>query len=207
MGLVYRQLPSELHNLLISSSHKQKDTNCRLQLDTTYLCTYSNVACNYNYDWNVAFCWHGFGVQVYLPSKLCMCNTNISPPPPPKGSHLHNFAAHLSNCLFFLTVDPPKITQHPERKSVTTGSSTSFTVEASGDDLHFKWRKDGKDLHDCSKYHGTNTHTLRIKEVEKSDKGCYECLVKNDGGELSDEADLVVSELVIKLFLLMSLLP
>ena len=30
-------------------------TNCRLQLYTTHLYTYPTVACNYNYDWNVAF--------------------------------------------------------------------------------------------------------------------------------------------------------
>ena len=52
-------------------------------------------------------------------------------------------------------------------------------------------------MHDCSKYHGTKTHTLQVKDVEKNDKGGYQCLVKNDVGEkLSEEADLVVSKLV-----------
>ena len=83
--------------------------------------------------------------------------------------------------------------------SVATGASTTFTVEASGDDLQFQWKKDGKDLHDGSKYCGTKTHTLRIKDVEKSDKGIYQCLVKNDIGELLKEANLAVSKLVIKL--------
>ena len=82
-----------------------------------------------------------------------------------------------------------------------TGAPTTFTVEATGDDLQFQWRKDRQDLRDDSKYRGTKTHTLRIKDVEKSDKGGYQCLVKNDGGEeLSEEADLAVSKLVIKLF-------
>ena len=103
----------------------------------------------------------------------------------------------ISNCHFILTVDPPKITQHPESKSEASGASTTFTVEASGDDLQFQWRKDGKDLHGGSKYHGTKTHTLHIKDVKKSDKGSYQCLVKNNVGELSEEADLAVSKLVI----------
>ena len=107
---------------------------------------------------------------------------------------------YLSNCLFFLTVDPPKITQHPESKSVATGTSTTFTVEASGDELQFQWRKDGKDLHDGDKNQGTKTHTLHIKHVDKSDKGSYQCLVKNDVGEkLSEEADLGVGKFVAKL--------
>ena len=88
---------------------------------------------------------------------------------------------------------------------MATGASTTLTVEASGDDLQFQWRKNGKDLHDGSKYHGTKTHTLHIKDVEKSDKGNYQCLVKNDVGELSEEVDLAVSKLVIKLILLIPL--
>ena len=87
---------------------------------------------------------------------------------------------------------------------MATGASATFTVEASGDDLKFQWRKDSKDLHDCSKYHGTKTNTLYIKDVEKSDKGNYQCIVKNDVGELSEEADLVVSKLVMKLILLIA---
>ena len=59
-------------------------------------------------------------------------------------------------------------------------------------------------MHESSKYHGTKTNTLYIKDVEKSDKGSYQCIVKNDVGELSEEADLVVSKLVMKLILLIA---
>ena len=60
-------------------------------------------------------------------------------------------------------------------------------------------------MQDGNKYRRTKTHTLRIKDVEKSDKGSYQCLVKNDvKEEMSEKADLAVSELVIKLILLMS---
>ena len=60
-------------------------------------------------------------------------------------------------------------------------------------------------MYEGSKYYGTKTHTLYIKDVEKSDKGSYQCIVKNDvGEELSEEADLVVSILVMKLILLIA---
>ena len=100
--------------------------------------------------------------------------------------------------LFFsLTVDAPKIIQHPESKSVASGTSTTLTVKASGDDLQFKWKKDSKDLHDGGNCCGTKTHTLHIKDVEKSDKGSYQCLVKNNVvAMLSEKADLVISKLV-----------
>ena len=85
---------------------------------------------------------------------------------------------------------------------MATGASATFTIKASGDNLQLKWRKGGKDLHESSKYSGTKTHTLYIKDVEKSDKGSYQCIVKNDVGELSEEADLAVSKFVVKLILL-----
>ena len=63
--------------------------------------------------------------------------------------------------------------------------------------------KNGKDLHDGSKYRDTKTHTLHIKDVDESDKGSYQCLVKNDvEEETSEEADLAGSKFVVKLILL-----
>ena len=106
---------------------------------------------------------------------------------------------YVSFKIFFLPVDLPKISQHPESKSVATGASTTFTIEATGDDLHFQWKKDSEKLLDGRKCRDTKTHTLRIKDVEKNDKGSYQCLVKNGVGEkLSEEADLAVSKLVMK---------
>ena len=78
------------------------------------------------------------------------------------------------------------------------GTVADFKVEATGDCLQFQWQKDCEPLRDSSKYRGTNTNTLRIKNVEKSDEGSYQCLVKNDvEKELSEEADLAVRKLVM----------
>ena len=83
------------------------------------------------------------------------------------------------------------------------GTEAKFSVKATGDGLIFQWMKDCEDLHNGNKYRGTKTHTLRIKDVEKSDKGSYQCLVKNDvGRELSEDAELIVSKFVVKLILL-----
>ena len=101
----------------------------------------------------------------------------------------------------FLTVDPPKITRHPENHSVVTGTPLAFTVEATGDDLQFLWRKDCKDIDknesrlECSQT--DNTGTLDIQHVKKSDQGHYKCLVKNPVKEsetISDVARLTVRE-------------
>ena len=71
-------------------------------------------------------------------------------------------------------------------------------MEATGDILQFQWQKNATDIHDHGRYRGTNTDTLRILMVEKDDKGCYRCLVKNyKGEEFSNDAVLTVSKLVL----------
>ena len=71
-------------------------------------------------------------------------------------------------------------------------------MKSTGESLQFHWQKNRIDLCDDDRYCDTNTDTLRIVEVEKGDKGRYRCLVKNDiGRELSDEALLTVSKLVV----------
>ena len=95
----------------------------------------------------------------------------------------------------FLTVNPPKINQHPKDQSVATGMDMDFSIKAMGDNLLFQWKKNGHDLSDNLKYRGTKTHTLRIVAVEESEQAHYSCLVKNDVGELlSDPALLRISE-------------
>ena len=95
----------------------------------------------------------------------------------------------------FFTVDPPKITHHPKSQSVPTGAQTTFTVEATGDDLIFQWQKNTSDVHNDINYSGTDTNTLTIPHVKKSDEGHYRCLVKNEVKKdriLSKEAQLNV---------------
>ena len=82
------------------------------------------------------------------------------------------------------------------------GNEAIFRVKATGEDLQFQWQKDRNDLHEDSRYCDTDTDTLRIIEVNKSDKGRYRCLVKNVVGKMySDEAPLTVGELYIDLLL------
>ena len=105
--------------------------------------------------------------------------------------------------MISFSVDPPKVIEHPNSQSVPTGSQTTFTIEATGDDLIFQWQKNARDVHNDINYSGTDTNTLSIRHVKKSHAGCYRCLVKNEvkrDGEVSEEAELHVCE-----FLSMSL--
>ena len=92
-------------------------------------------------------------------------------------------------------VDPPVVTEHPKSQSIPTGGETIFKIEARGDDLQFQWWKNGTNLKNGSNYSGTDTNTLSIQHMKKSDEGYFRCLVNNEvkkDGVLSDEALLSV---------------
>ena len=99
-----------------------------------------------------------------------------------------------------MLVDPPKVIQHPNSQTVPTGAQTTFTIQATGDDLTFQWQKNSSTVHNDSNYRGADTNTLSIRHVDKSDGGCYRCLVENEvkRGEVSEEAKLTVGESVLE---------
>ena len=76
-----------------------------------------------------------------------------------------------------------------------------MSVQATGDNLLYQWKKDGINLSDDNRHHGTGTDTLHIVKVEMGDsKARYQCSVKNEiGEEFSEEAVLTVSKLIIGL--------
>ena len=73
-------------------------------------------------------------------------------------------------------------------------------MKATGDGLQFQWQKNCEVVHDGSKYSGSNTDTLDIKDVKKSDEGWYHCLVETTGTaerKLSDGANLAIGKLTV----------
>ena len=111
---------------------------------------------------------------------------------------------HVTFFFFiFHLVDPPEITQDPESQSASTGRDATFRVEATGDDLQFQWQKDERNIiGNESRFKVSKTEDtsmLHIQHTEKSDEGCYRCLIKNPvekKGKPSNKADLSVCKLV-----------
>ena len=89
------------------------------------------------------------------------------------------------------------ITQHPKNQQIPTGGKTTFSIKAEGDNLTYQWQKNGSNVCNGSRHIGAVTHTLMIRQVNKSDAGRYKCVVKNKvnkDGEVSEEAHLTVCE-------------
>jgi gliding motility-associated-like protein/uncharacterized repeat protein (TIGR01451 family) len=67
------------------------------------------------------------------------------------------------------SVAPPVITTEPANQSACTGSSISFTVAATGDDLTYQWRKGNMNLIDGGNISGATTATLTINPAGIAD--------------------------------------
>ena len=109
------------------------------------------------------------------------------------------YVCKLNPKLFGFSTTPvelPQITQQPANQlNVVPGTEVWFTVAATGEDLAYKWQRDGADLLEEGGVSGTATNTLTITSVQKRDSGTYRCVVSNDAGETSsDPAELTLRE-------------
>jgi len=81
-----------------------------------------------------------------------------------------------------LTVTPaaPAITQQPANRTVTAGTTATFTVAASGTaPLTYQWRKGGVNLSDTGNISGSSTATLTITNPSLTDGGNFDVVVTN----------------------------
>ncbi len=100
-------------------------------------------------------------------------------------------SAYLSYTRLVPYVEPPAITTQPLSQSVVVGTSTSFSVAATGAaPLHYQWRFGGVNIN------GATNATLTLVNIRSVDGGDYTVLVTNPASALiSDAARLSVAKL------------
>lgn len=83
------------------------------------------------------------------------------------------------------------ITQHPQTQRVCEGTQVQFTVSATGNNLSYRWRRNGQDVP------GGNSATLTINPVSLLSAGNYDCVVSGACGspQTSNVAVLTVDTL------------
>ena len=88
---------------------------------------------------------------------------------------------------------PPEIINHPGSVlSLHEGVNTTFTVEASGENLQYQWLKDNVVLTNIAgKIEGVTTDRLILTDIALSDMGKYTVLVSNDAGMSTSMAALL----------------
>jgi len=77
------------------------------------------------------------------------------------------------------------IVEQPEaQKGIENGHEAKFSVEATGSNLTYQWRKDGVVLTDNSNISGSLTNELTIAAVSFNNEGTYGCVVSGECGVL-----------------------
>jgi hypothetical protein len=94
---------------------------------------------------------------------------------------------------------PPSITKNPTPVFGPTNGVVQLTVQASGDNLTYQWRKAGKNLPNGGDVSGATTATLTISSLSAADVGVYSVAVFNPAGSLvSQNATVNISSYNIK---------
>jgi hypothetical protein len=76
------------------------------------------------------------------------------------------------------------ISQQPQPTAVLSNSVARLTVTATGDNLTYQWRKNGRNLPNGGNISGATTATLTIANVSAEDEGVYNVAVFNQGGSV-----------------------
>lgn len=105
----------------------------------------------------------------------------------PSGISDPAFIAYNANSML---IPSPKIEAHPTSVVACTGSgtSTTFSVTATGINLAFQWKKNGISLIDGGNISGATTATLHVNNVSGSDVAFYTCEVTNAAGSVLSNA-------------------
>ena len=111
---------------------------------------------------------------------------------------------HIQFLFFIHAAESPRITSDPpEQKDAVPGKPVTFSIQVTGTEpLKYQWQhKTGEESGewqscDVESFPGTNSSTLTILSVQKSNEGSYCCTVSNcAGSETSECARLTVGEL------------
>jgi hypothetical protein len=85
------------------------------------------------------------------------------------------------------SMTPPEITTQPVNVAVAVGASATLSVQASGGQLQYQWRRNGADIA------GATAANLNIPAASPADGGDYTVVVRNAAGSVtSDVATLTV---------------
>ena len=113
--------------------------------------------------------------------------------------------ARSTFCVFLPVAEPPRIITHPQELKALRKTTAKFTIRAIGTEpLSYLWQwKPAKrwwmwggseEWKPCDAK-GSNTATLIIPSVQKSNEGSYRCVISNcAGSQISNSAELEVRD-------------
>lgn len=85
----------------------------------------------------------------------------------------------------------PAVTLQPSPRVVRVGDEVHFSVQGSGDQLSYRWRRNGVNLESGGRVRGAASATIRIFDVQADDAGVYECVLINPCGTTTSTGALL----------------
>ncbi|MDB2358071.1 immunoglobulin domain-containing protein, partial [Opitutales bacterium] len=102
-------------------------------------------------------------------------------------NHLGSVTSNTATLSVEASVTVPGIDTHPTTRSVSSGSTVTLSVSASGESLSYQWQKGGVAIA------GATSASYTLSSVSASDAGSYTVVVSNSaGGVTSNAATLTV---------------
>jgi hypothetical protein len=101
--------------------------------------------------------------------------------------------SHDIDYLAFVPVVPrvPTVTLAPTATSVVAGQTLSLVAGIAGENISYRWQKDGVDLQASTRISGVTSQTLVIQAVTPSDAGSYRLTASNPVGNAATTAAAV----------------
>ena len=114
----------------------------------------------------------------------------------------HFIFSPLAFDIFFFSDEPPTVINHPQTLSkVCPEADVSFAVQATGTDpLRYQWQwkpveEECWNPCDSEKFPGSDTSTVTIPNVQKTNEGSYRCVITNyAGSQTSKPAKLSIGK-------------
>lgn len=135
-----------------------------------------------------SFQWQKDGSDIQGATSASYGIQNVNP------SHNGNYKVRVIGCgqtitsqeMYFYGLEAAQITSQPSNVSVCEGKTATLSVGASGWQLSYRWKRNGKDVS------GGNKANLVIGNVNSTNVGEYECEVKGGCGTkvLTDKVTL-----------------
>jgi hypothetical protein len=124
---------------------------------------------------NLSYQWQFNGKNIYGATSCCYtissaasCNAGCY------DVVVSNSCGSVTSCTATLTVNSaPTITCQPVCETVCAGSSTTFSVTASGSNLSYQWQFNGNNIN------GANSSCYTVCSATSSNAGCYDVVVSN----------------------------
>jgi hypothetical protein len=97
----------------------------------------------------------------------------------------HRFGDPLRLRIVQTDLPEPAVTLQPRSVTVREGSRTHFAIETHSESpVRYRWRRNSVELEDGEGITGSRTKWLRIRHVDQSLVGDFDCIVTNDAGSV-----------------------